>query len=109
MLFGFNSREIWTWYLRPPRSRYEPSVSPWRVFASLFPHPAAARARTATARDASSRRIGRGSLLREVRGRLSGGASGAPVSAAERRPGRGLASPARDRRARAAAVILLED
>src|SRR3954470_15214554 len=71
MLFGFNSREIWTWYLRPPRSRYEPSVSPWRVFGSLLPHPAAARARTATARDASSRRIGRGSLLRKARGRLS--------------------------------------
>src|SRR3954470_18682877 len=73
MLFGFNSREIWTWYLRPPRSRYEPSVSPRRVFASLLPHPAAARARTATATDASSRRIGRGSLLREAGRRRSRG------------------------------------
>src|SRR3954447_9258659 len=109
MLFGFNSREIWTWYLRPPRSRYEPSVSPWRVFASLLPHPAAARARTATARDASSRRIGRGSLLRHARGRLRHGASRAPASAAERRARRGLAGAARDRRGGGAAVVLLED
>src|SRR3954463_3633663 len=109
MLFGFNSREIWTWYLRPPRSRYEPSVSPWRVFASLLPHPAAARARTATARDASSRRIGRGSLLRPARRRLPHGAPPRPVSAAERRLRRGLARAARDRRALPAAVVLLED
>src|SRR4051794_13030045 len=108
MLFGFSRREIWTWYFRPPRSRYEPSVSPWRVFASLLPHPAAARARTATATDASSRRIGRGSLLRPARGRLSDGLR-APLSAAERRVRRGLARAARDRRARAAAVVLLED
>src|SRR3954447_4571792 len=109
MLFGFNSREIWTWYLRPPRSRYEPSVSPWRVFGSLLPHPAAARARTATARDASSRRIGRGSLLRKARGRLCPAGPPAAVSAAERRARRGLARAARDRRSRAAAVVLLED
>src|SRR3954453_7211017 len=109
MLFGFNSREIWTWYLRPPRSRYEPSVSPWRVFASLLPPPAAARARTATARDASSRRIGRGSLLRRARGRLSREGPRAAVSAAKRRARRGLARAARDRRGRAATGVLLED
>src|ERR687886_794557 len=41
MLAGFRSREIWTWYFRPPRSRYAPSVAPWSVSACLLPLQAA--------------------------------------------------------------------
>src|SRR4051794_22342153 len=102
MLAGLSSREICTWYFMPPRSRYAPSVVPWSVSASLLPQALIARAATRATRATIGRRIGRGSLP-------PGPPERRRASAPERRAGRGLARAAGDRRALAAAVVLLED
>src|SRR3954452_25084060 len=105
MLAGLSRREICTWYFMPPRSRYAPSVVPWRVSASLLPHAVTARAAATAATDTSRRRIGRGSL--------SPGGRTAPVGRGwhprNGGAGRRLARAAGDRRPRPPPVVLLED